>query len=276
MPKITKLTILPVLVILLLSATLITSLVHAQSQTDNEKQRLAKAQEDYSYQFTKYEDCHNHYVTDRSAYLSFQTTTAKNKAFLTTKDCLTKTYDVYIAYVRYIKENGNAFTWNKNDAEKSLIFKTLDDEVIYFQSNQPKVNGLQTLEDTVPFTADLKTHITKTTFIVIQKALATYEVAESEAALENFSNLSDKVRSIVTSKIDQSQHTSFMANWDSEIADIKSRSENYNSQARKELSNFVPSTYDFSSIDSISNYTNKSKAELLRSKAIFAEILKLI
>lgn len=276
MPKITKLAILPVLVMLLLSATLASSSIHAQSQTDIENQRLAKAQEDYSYQFSKYEDCHNQYVTDRSAYLTFQTTTAKNKAFLTTKDCLTKTYDVYIAFVRYIKEQGNAFTWNKNDAEKSLIFKTLDDEVTYFQNNQPKVNDLQTLEETVPYAADLKTHITKTTYVVIQKALATYEVAESEAAVENFSNLAQKVRSLVTSKIDQNQYTSFMANWDSEIADIKSHSENYNSQARRELSNLVPSTFDFSSIDSISIYTNKTKAELLRSKAIFAEILKLI
>jgi hypothetical protein len=208
--------------------------------------------------------------------MAFQTTTAKNNAFLTTKDCLTKIYDVYVAYIRYIKEQGNAFNWNKNDAEKTLTFKTLDDEITYFQNNQPNVGNLQTLEDTVPYAADLKTHVTKTTYPVVQKALATYEVSESEAALENFANLSAKIRSFVIPKIDQNQYSSFLANWDSEIADIRSHSENYNKEARQALSTFKPLPNDPSSISAVSSITNKTKKELLRSKAIFAEILKLI
>ena len=276
MPKRTKPAILSALAILLLSASFAYSSIHAQPETEIEKQRLEKAQQDYSYQFSKYEDCHSKYVTDRSTYLAFQTTTAKNNAFLTTKDCLTKTYDVYIAYIRYIKEQGNVFNWNKNDAEKNLIFNTLDGEVAYFKNNQPKVGDLKTLEETVPYTADLKTHVTKTTYLAVQKALATYEVAESEAALENFVNLSAKIRSFVISRIDQNQYSSFLANWDSEIADIRANCENYNSEARQALSTFKPTANDLTGINSISAYSNKTNAELSRSKAIFAEILKLI
>lgn len=276
MPKRLKFLVLPAFVAIILSASFISTTIHAQSQTEIEQQRLDKAQQDYSYQFSKYEDCHNQYVTNRSAYIAFQTTTAKNNAFLTTKDCLTKIYDVYVAYIRYIKEQGNIFNWNKNDAEKNLIFKSLDDEITYFQNNQPNVGNLQTLEDTVPYAADLKTHITKTTYPVVQKALATYEVAESEAALENFTNLSQKVRSFVVSRIDQNQYSSFLANWDSEIADIKSKSENYNTQARQALSAFKPLSNDPNSISAVSSITDKTKDQLLRSKAIFAEILKLI
>ncbi len=276
MPKRIKLAILPALITLLLSSLLLSSTINAQPQTEIEQQRLAKAQEDYSYQFSKYEDCHNQYINNRSAYIAFQTTTAKNNAFLTTKDCLTKIYDVYIAYIRYIKEQGNAFNWSKDDTEKNVIFKTLDDEITYFQNTQPNVGNLQTLEDTIPYASELKTHITKTTYLIIQKALATYEVAESEAALENFTNLSAKIRSFVTTRIDQNQYSSFLANWDSEIADIKSHSENYNSQARQALTTFNPILSDSGSIDSVSSFTKKTKAELLRSKAIFAEILKLI
>lgn len=276
MPKKTRLAILTGLIVILVLAAVKSSSIHAQSQTDVETQRLAQAQQDYSYQFSKYEDCHNHYITDRSAYLAFQTTISKNNAFLTTKDCLTKIYDVYVAYIRYIKEQGNAFTWNKNDTEKDQIFKTLDDEITYFQNNQPQVAKLQTLEDTVTYAADLKTHVTKTTYLVVQKALATYEVAESEAALENFTNLSAEIKTFVISRINQSQYSSFLANWDSEIADIKTNSENYNSQAREALSVFKPTIYDSDSINSISSITSKTKGELKRSKGIFAEILKLI
>lgn len=276
MPKRKRLAILSAIIILLLSTFLQSTSIHAQSQTEVEKQRLEKAQQDYSYQFSKYEDCHNQYITDRSTYLAFQTATAKNNAFLTTKDCLAKTYDVYISYIRYVKEQGNAFTWNKNDAEKNLIFKTLDDEVTFFQKNQPQVDSLQTLEDTLPYATDLKTHITKTTYPIIQKTLATYEVAESEAALENFVIVSEKIRTFVTSRTDQKQYSSFLANWDSEIAAIRAHAENYNKQARQALTTFKPLPNDPNSITPVSSYTNKTKTELLRSKAIFAEILKLL
>lgn len=274
MPKLTRFAAITLLALLLTWSA--TSATLAQTPSDAEKQRMDQALQDYSYQFSKYDECHNKYITDRSAYISFQTATAKNSAFITTKDCLTKIYDVYVAYIRYIKEQGNVFNWNKKDEEKSQTFKTLDDEVTYFQDNQPNVGKLQTLEDTVPYAADLKTHITKTTYPIVLKALATYEVAESEAALEIFVNLSEKIRSLVTSKINQDQYISFLANWDTEIADIRSKSENYNGQARQALSTFKPSTNNTGNIGTVSSLTAKTKTELLRSKAIFVEILKLI
>ena len=250
--------------------------LHAQNPINIARERLDQAKQDYSFQFSKYEDCRKQYITDRSAYITFQTATSKNTAFLTTKDCLSKVYDVYVSYLRYIKEQGNVFTWNKNDSEKETIFKSLDDEITYFQVNKSKVGDLQTLESSVTYSAELKTHITKTTYQIIQKALATYEVAESEAALEDFVNMADILRKFTLSKIDQNQYASFIANWDSEISDIRQEAESNNTRARNTLSTFKPQIYDTGAINSITSITKKTKTELIRSKSIFAEILKLI
>ncbi len=274
MPKIIKVVLAVVLVFLTLF--LATSQIKAQYQDAKEKERLDQALQDYSYQFSKYEDCHNKYITDRSTYIAFQTATAKNSAFLTTKDCLSKIYDVYVAYLRYIKEQGNAFNWNQKDTEKNQIFKMLDDEIANYQNNKKNVDGLKTLEDTVPYAADLKTYVTKTTYPIVLKALATYEVAESEAALENFVNLSDVLKTFVTSRVDQTQYASFLANWDSEVADIRSASVANNTAARTALSKIKPTSNDPANLNDISKTTAKTKGELQRAKNIFAEILKTI
>jgi len=274
MPKQVKALI--IVLFIFLSLSLNTFQIRAQYQDYQEKKRLDQAIQDYSYQFTKYEECRNKYITDRSAYLTFQTATAKNSAFLTTKDCLSKIYDVYVAYLRYIKEQGNTFNWNQKDAEKNQIFKTLDDEIASYQLNKKNVDSLKTLEDTVPYASELKTYITKTTYPVILKSLSTYEVAESEAALENFVNLSDEVRTFVTSRIDQKEYTSFLANWDTEVANIRSTSQTNNAEARKALEKLKPTSNDPGNLADIQKTTSKTKNQLKRAGNIFAEILKTI
>ncbi len=274
MPKVKKAGL--ILAVVLLSLVLTSSQAKAQYLDAQEKQRLDQALQDYSYQFSKYEDCHNKYITDRSTYLSFQTATAKNTAFLTTKDCLSKVYNVYVAYLRYVKEQGNTFNWNKKDAEKNQIFKTLDDEIANYQNNQKNVDTLQTLDDTVPYAADLKIYVTKTTYPIVLKALATYDVAESEAALENFVNLSQDLRTFVTSRIDEKQYASFLANWDTEVANIRSTSQSSNADARKALDKIKPTSNDPTTLAGIDKATATTKDQLERAKNIFSEILKTI
>lgn len=257
------------LAIILLTATL----APVSAQLSNEK-NLAKAKGDYSFQLSRYQDKHEDYLTARSTYISFQTTISKENALNKTKDMLSQIFEVYIAYLLLTKEYGNSFTWNKNDTEKDEIFQQIDEEIEYFRTNKPEVNEIKILEDTIPFAENLKNHVNTITLPMVNNSLAVYEVAESEAVYEDFRNLSDDLNMFSKSRIDEVQYSSFFANWESEITDIKEKTEQQVKLARDGLDADITKAKK-NRLEIVFPAAEKAKKELLRSIPLFREILKL-
>ena len=88
---------------------------------------LDKARSDYTFQYTKYREAQNKYINARSSYLTFQTATAKNNAYLATGDYLVQIDNLYQAYLFLVNENGNSLGWQNSDISKDHINQIIDE-----------------------------------------------------------------------------------------------------------------------------------------------------
>ena len=133
--------------------------LNSQLSTAQTTTPLEKAQNDYNFQFTKYRDAQDEYTTAKAAYSTFKTAVSKNNAYAKTRDYLIAIDNLYISYVRLIKEHGNKFTWGQLSFQKEQIVKLLDDEINYFSQHQTETRKTNTLEDLPGQAEELKTHL---------------------------------------------------------------------------------------------------------------------
>src|SRR3989344_8334435 len=119
---------------------------------------LETAQSDYNFQYTKFRDAQEKYVSARSSYLSFQTAAAKNEAFLRTKDYLAQADNLFLSYIDLVKENGNSINWPGDTISKDNLTINLTQESTFLAQNKTSLEGAKTLEDLVQSAKDLKTH----------------------------------------------------------------------------------------------------------------------
>ena len=237
---------------------------------------LDKAQEDYTFQFTKYREAQDKYITARSSYLTFKTAVAKSEAFLATKDYLTQVDNLYLGYIFLVNEHGNSLNWTNASVSKDKITSIINAQISYFKDHQEKVSQSATLEELTVLAQDLKNHIDKDLLGKINKTLATFEIVEAESVLADFNQLAGVLDKAMVSKNQLDQNQSFYNNWTSEISDIRSKFENFKDQANALLDKTKEDSATKNELASISNFAQLAKKELSRSKPLFKEVIKIL
>jgi len=236
---------------------------------------LQKAQQDYTYQFSKYRDAQQNYTSSKATYESFKTATAKNDAFLKTKDYLTQIDNLYISYLLLVKEYSQEIDWTNSNDQRIKINQIFDDETSYLGQHQQKVKNVQVLEELPPLAKTLKDYIDKVYQPKINKILATYEITRTKSLLEEFKQLSLTLDDYVNSKYSSSE-SSVLANWRSEIDNIV-KSTNLNlDQANGKFAKIQEEKTSENDLKEISLLTSKANSQLQKSKSLFEEILRLL
>ncbi len=237
---------------------------------------LEKAQQDYTFQFTKYREAQEKYLTAKAAYLSFQTATAKNDAFLKTKDFLSQADNLYLSYIALVTEYGNSIDWQKTSLSKDKINALEETEVSYFQTHQKQISQTTTLEELPPLTQELKNHIEKSLSLRINKILATFEVAETESTFNEFSELSQAVKNKIASQSRPEKTNSILMNWISEIENIRKNTEVLKNQSIEKFNQKSEDTLEQSNLEEITKFTQEAKSQLKKSKPLFEEVSRIL
>ncbi len=182
---------------------------------------LQKADNDYAFQYGKYVEAHNNYLSAKSSYATFKTAASKNDAYLKTKDYLKQVHAVYVSYLLLAKEIGNTFDWGENSQNKNDLAKNLDLEINAFQENSKKLNSTQTLEELPPIATDLDKHIKSTTSPLISATLITYRITEVKTRIKQMTSLSQQLDGYAKGRLTKEKYDAFFANWNTEIKKIQ-------------------------------------------------------
>jgi len=235
-----------------------------------------KARQDYTFQFTKYREAQEKYSTAQAAYLSFQTATAKNDAYLKAKEFLSQTDSLYLSYIALVTEYGNSMDWQRTSLSKDKINTLEETEVSYFQTHQKQISQTATLEELPPLTQELKNHIEKSLSLKINKILATFEVAETESTFNEFSELSQTVRNKIASQSRSEETNSILMNWTSEIENIRKSSEVLKNQSIEKFNQKPQDTLEQGDLEEITKFTQEAKSQLKKSKPLFEEVARIL
>lgn len=234
---------------------------------------LDKADADYAYQYGKYVDLHENYLSAKSTYTTFKTATAKNDAYLKTKDYLKQVHNVYISYLLLAKEIGNTFDWGDNAKNKNAIAKNLDAEISFFAENSKKLDKTQTLEELPQIALDLNNHITDISNPLINGTLVTYNLVETQTRIKQLITLAIELDNYAKNKLPAEKYNAFFANWNSEIKKIQQ-----NAQKALDSANIISGgKTDFSDSDvtSTSDKTQAIQLQLKQANTLFEEVLRL-
>ena len=259
--------------------TLITSRyaqVTAQSPSPSQASTLDKAQADYNFQYALYNETHTSYKTAKAQYLSFQTAVSKNDAFTKTKDYLVQVDNLYLSFFALVQENANNINWEQSTQQSQLVTDLLKGESDYFKAHIQSLQNTKTLEELPPLSKDLKKHIEDTTQPKLNKVIAILTVAQTESSLSDFNSLSAILDRVVVFKLRAGETKSILANWSSEIKDIKDKTNTGLDQAKEELSKNPQETMSEGNLDNVSQNTQKAQTELKRSKALFEELIRIL
>jgi hypothetical protein len=160
--------------------------------------------------------------------------------------------------------------------EKDEIAKSLNDEISYLNEHKQNVQNTKTLEELPPLAAQLETHVKEVLELKVNKVLATFEVVETETALEDFSSLSRILDRVVVFKLQAGETRSILANWASEIKDIRDQTTEKISQARSDLDKITGDTLTKRGLGDISSAAEEAKTELKRSQPLFEEVVRIL
>lgn len=235
---------------------------------------LQKAQEDYSFQFTRNRDLHDKYLVSKSSYESFKTAASKNEAYLSSKNYLKQVDEVYIAYLLLVKEYGNNVDWQDNNPTREKIVSKIDLEMNFIRDHEQKIEAAKTLEELPTLAANLKEHILQVTLPTVYWIGTNYELTESKNASKNFDTLVQKINEKIVAKY--SPQDSIFLNWQSEIAQVKTSSQTQIDRANEIFSRVKSEQISEGDFKQISQTANQAKDEIKKSQLLLGEILRLI
>lgn len=235
---------------------------------------LQKAQEDYSFQFTRYRDLHDKYLVSKSSYKSFKTVASKNEAYLATKNYLKQVDEVYIAYLLLVKEYGNNVDWQDDNPTREKIVSKIDEEMNFIRTYEQNIEGAKTLEELPTLAANLKEHILQVTLPTVYWIGSNYELTESKSASINFAALAQKINEKIVAKY--LPQDSVFLNWQSEIAQVKTDSQAQIDRANEIFSKVKNEQISEGDFKQISLTANQGKDEIKKSQLLFEEILRIL
>ncbi len=262
--------ILPIVIFTVL-LTLFSIRYPLQAQSPSPTSALQKAQDDYKFQLSKYSDLHDRYLTTRSNFLQFKTATAKNDAYLKTKDYLIQVDNIYISYLYLASENANAIDFDKAKRPKDKIIALLKNQTDFIKQNQQNISSATDLQGLVDNASQLKSEISTSLTPQMNFIFASMNVAESTAMYQDFINIS----SLLDQQVTNSQKSSILVNWSSEIADIKQKTGDIESTAQARLDSQNGNDFNQGYLSQTSNLIDQVGTQLARAKILFNEAVRL-
>jgi len=244
------------------------SLVSAQTS-------LEQAKQDYAYQLGKYRDNHETYTKAKANYQAYQTATAKNEAFLKTKEYLVQVDNLYVAYLALVKESANSVDWTSNPSEGERVKKLLDEENAYISNHQKDIQLTQNLEELPPAAKQLQDRLTQTTSGRIYNILAIYETVNVNSLLAEFLRLSSSIDGLIDQKY-PTEKPSVVANWRSEVESVKQEAAAGLEDIQKLLAQTLDDLTSEMQLKNIDSKVKNVNQILGKSKSLFAEILRLL
>lgn len=179
---------------------------------------LDKAQEDYAYQVSKYQELKDKYQVSKSSYLTFKTAASKTDAFLVTKDYLKQIDNVYKAYLLLVEERTNTVSWDYASASRDDLHKQIEDDSKFFDNNQKDIGALQTLEDLPKAANNIRQHVETTTLKIAFDTLSATDLAQIEEANALFHADYRLVDELASSKTQDKQ---LYGNWKTQVDGIQ-------------------------------------------------------
>lgn len=267
--KITAISALLIITVLILNTSyLILNTSHAETT-------LERAENDYTFQFSKYRDARDKYLVAKSTFETFKTAVAKGDAFVKTKEYLIQIDNVFTAYLLLVKEQGNYIDWGIEEYRKQEIYNLIDSEISYFQDHPKKIETAQTLEELPALAKEIKDHLENVMTKRINKTLATYEFVETVSTYDKFVELGDKLDVLIQKELQKAPNP-FFANWSSEIKTIKDSAIVPLDKAREEFSQIKGDDASEGILKKIAELSKQSKEQILKSKALFEEAIRIL
>lgn len=238
------------------------------------KTSLENARDDYTFQFAKYQEARTNYLQDKASYEKFKTAISKNEAFVSTKDYLLQVSKLYSSYLLLVKERGNEINWSGVQDLHDKTLKLIEEEQNFLTDYTNKINSAQTLEELTALAIELSDQNKNQTLPKLYKILSLYEITEAKATLHYLDTTSQDVEAYLSKNPPSNQ--SVIANWRTEIANIKSTANSFIQRADQTLAKTAENTAKPNEFAEISQRTNSAKDNLKRSKNLFQEILRLL
>lgn len=237
---------------------------------------LEKAQSDYNFQYTKYKDSQEAYTTARQSYLSFNTAIAKTDAYTKTKNYLVQTDELYLAFIALAKEYANSLNWDKTSLKRDDFNKLMQTEIDYLKAHQQKASDAKTLEELPPLAKELKEQMRDTGQPTFNMGLAMLAAAQNESLLSDFNSLTRILDRVVIFKLRAGETQAILANWASEISDIRTKTETDTNEAKARMDTFKNAPISSGQLNQILSYTQDGQTNLLRAKPLFEELLRIL
>lgn len=238
------------------------------------KTPLENAKDDYTFQFTKYQEARTNYLQDKAGYEKFKTAISKNEVFISTKDYLLQVSKLYSSYLLLVKERGNEINWSGVQDQRDKTLKLIEEELASLNDFSNKTNSAQTLEELTVLSASLSGQIQIQTLPKLYKVLSLYEITETKSTLNNLDITSQDVETYLTNNPSQSQST--IANWRTEISSIKNTAGSFIQKSEEILAKTAENTAKKNEFEEISQRSNSAKANLQRSRNLFEEVLRIL
>ncbi len=234
---------------------------------------LEQAQNDYTYQITKYQETKDAYQTASSNFKTYKTATAKNEAFAKTKTYLVQVKNVYFSYINLVKERTNSVNWDHSAYKKDDVTTPLNTQIEELAKEEKKVRDAQTLEDLTPVFKELTSVIEAKIVPQVFRALATSDIAQVEDLSWQLDQNSQKVDDYIKDRY--SQHdTQLYLNWKTEVGATKSKIATNIEKYKTTLANSNVYTDNVAIGTNFKFDTSEARQTLKSTKQLIRELIK--
>ena len=261
--------------LILLAPLTFSSLISDHSSLVLGQSPLELSKENYSLQLTKLNDAHEAYITAKSNYLSFKSATAKNDAFIKTKEYLHQVDELLTLYLKLVRSFSDNANWQSSNFSKEEQNNIIQEESAFVSDHQAKIDKATTLEELTPLAKDLKTHLEESTNPRINKIIVTLDIVQTQSTSEKFNQLSARVNEFVASRI-KADNKSLLINWQSETANIKEKTQNNLNLVLQSFTKIKDDRNNLYQVAQTLKVNKQAKDELKKSKDLFEEMLKVI
>ena len=236
---------------------------------------LEQAKSNYILSLTKFNKAKEEYITAKSNYTAFQTATSKGDAFSKTKEYLLSGDDLLLVYLALVSAYGNESVWQSTSFDKIAQDNTILDETAFITNHRAITDSSQTLEQLPPLAQELKKQLENSTKPKIGKIIVAYDISQTEYTFESFRDTTQTLNDLVEKRISPENHT-LLLNWQSEINDIREKTETNLSLAIVSYTKIKEDKNNSTQIKQTDKITQIAKDELKRSRNLFEEMTKIL
>ncbi len=236
---------------------------------------LEQAQQDYSFQTTKYQDAKEKYETAKSNHKVYNTAVSKNEAFLKTQEYLIQANNVYITYLLLINERSNLYDWGKGIYPKNEQHQIIQDQIKALEDLKTEAQNLKTLEETTPYAQKMKDHVEKNTLPTAYFLLVKTDLSQLLEVQYDFNETAAVVSAYVQGRIKEADKQLFL-NWQSQIQTVLEQSKIQTDQKKAEIEKIPPNIIIKNNQESFAFTSENERDHFRQSPDLLYEILNFI